>query len=100
MTIKALKNIAKATSRIFGEKATRVAYETNEHICVSVIFQESYSDFDANGVAINERQPTAWARYEDGFQNVDLLLVNNEEYRIHAMEPDGYGLIRLDLGLN
>ncbi|MCF7728661.1 head-tail joining protein [Sulfitobacter sp. M22] len=98
MTIKALRNVSKVVSRVFGEPAIRIRFDDASELPVRVIFQESFSDMDANGVAIGERQPTAWIQTSAGIDTRDLLQISGVNYRILSTEPDGYGLLRLDLG--
>ncbi|MCL6286193.1 hypothetical protein M3P21_22120 [Ruegeria sp. 2012CJ41-6] len=100
MAIKALRNVAKAVNRIFGEPAIRVRFDTDTEEPVSVIFQESYADFDIDGVQVSNRQPTAWIHDTVNIDSRDLLRYGGVDYRISYLEPDGYGLVRLYLELD
>lgn len=92
------KRVASTVSKIFGEPAVLRVDETGEERPVRVIFQENFADFDANGVQVNERAPTAWIESKEAPGRRDVLVINGEAFRLLSQTFDGVGLIRCDLG--
>lgn len=93
-----LKRVATQSVQIFGEMITYSKFE-GESFSTRAIFQESYTDFDANGVAVDERTPTVWIMQiaVGEVDTRDTLTIESVDYAISFVEKDGYGLIKLTL---
>lgn len=98
MAHKSLKRVATQSINIFGEDVTYKTFEGGI-LEIKAIFQESYSDFDAVGIAIDARQPTCWVleRQTGKIDTRDIIEVYGVEYSINDQEPDGFGIVRLSL---
>ena len=94
----ALKRVAKLSVTVFGEPAVRIDADQVRHP-VRIVFQESYSEMDANGIKIAEGRPTAWIEKTSGIDPADLIEIEGVLYHIDHAEADGYGLLKLELGL-
>lgn len=94
----ALTRVATQSVQIFGQMITYHKFESDS-FATKAIFQESYSDFDANGVAVDERTPTAWVMSVavGEVDTRDTLTIDGIDYAISFIEKDGYGLERLTL---
>lgn len=95
----ALKNVASASIRIFGEPAMYVKADA-EAFRIKAVFQAAFAEIDAAGVPISDRSPTAWIlEAQVGVPDIrDVLEVGGQSWRIREIQPDGYGIARLTLG--
>ena len=95
----ALKRSAKQQIRFFGQPALYIK-EDGESFEIKAIFQEHHADFDMNGVQASARQPTAWISTAvfGGADTRDQIEVEGKTYAITSVEPDGYGIEKLELG--
>lgn len=99
------QQVAKHLVKHLGEKTTiqYTKYETEDCYHIKAIFNPRYAEFDVNGVQVSEKIVTIHISDAE-FRKLkivpdaeDIVVMYGTRYFVEAIDPDGFGITKLNL---